>query len=190
MAMAASVSDLTADSIALLALLIACNAVVIVLADDVAWVAAVFSLDAAVVTLAAAADTARGVAVAGAERVAVVRLEAGRAAVARADAGRLSAVADPAVARLDALAAGFAAAFLAGVAAFAVLAFAAPGLPVSVGTDLSPRSGSDTGTLIPRPADFTHRCLRGTLSNQLSAVSLSVARFASSVIADRELLTP
>jgi hypothetical protein len=62
MALAASDSDFTAVSIALVALLIARSALVIVLAESVAWVAAVFSLAAAVVTLVAAADTARGVA--------------------------------------------------------------------------------------------------------------------------------
>ena len=82
MAFAASVSDLTADSIALVAVLIAWSAVVMVLADEVALVAAVLSLVAAVVTFVAAAETALGVAVE--PDVAVVRRAGARAVVVRA----------------------------------------------------------------------------------------------------------
>jgi hypothetical protein len=60
-ASAASVSDLTAVPIALVAALVACNAVVIVFAQEVARVAAVFGFAAAAVTLVAAAETTRGV---------------------------------------------------------------------------------------------------------------------------------
>jgi hypothetical protein len=60
-ALAASVSDLTAVPIALVAALVACNAVVIVFAQEVARVAAVFGFAAAAVTLVAAAETTRGV---------------------------------------------------------------------------------------------------------------------------------
>jgi hypothetical protein len=62
MALAASVSDLTAASIALVAALTDCRAVVIVLAEDVACAAAVFSFAAAFVTRVAAEDTVRGAA--------------------------------------------------------------------------------------------------------------------------------
>ena len=60
--LAASLSDATAVSRALVAVLIAVSAEVSALADVPAWVAAVFSLVAAVVTLVAAAETVRGVA--------------------------------------------------------------------------------------------------------------------------------
>jgi hypothetical protein len=62
-ALAASVSDFTADSIALVAVLIDCRAVVIVRADVVALLAAEFSLVAADVTFVAAAETVLGVGV-------------------------------------------------------------------------------------------------------------------------------
>ena len=63
MALAASDSDFTAVSIALVALLMARSALVIVFAESVAWVAAVFSFAAAFVTLVAADETSRGVTV-------------------------------------------------------------------------------------------------------------------------------
>jgi len=59
--LAASLSDATAVSRALVAVLIAVSAVVSALADVPAWVAAVFSFVAAVDTLVAAAVTVRGV---------------------------------------------------------------------------------------------------------------------------------
>jgi hypothetical protein len=59
--LAASFSDATAVSRALVAVLIAVSAVVSALADVPAWVAAVFSFVAAVDTLVAAAVTVRGV---------------------------------------------------------------------------------------------------------------------------------
>ena len=59
--LAASFSDATAVSSALVAVLIAVSADVSALADVPAWVAAVLSLVAAVVTLVAAAETVRGV---------------------------------------------------------------------------------------------------------------------------------
>jgi hypothetical protein len=107
-----------------------------VLADDVALVAAVFSFDAAAVTLVAAAETARGVV------AAVVRGAVVRAAVVRVVAGLAAAVAVAGldVERLAEEPAGFAAAFAFDVVAFAELALAAPDLAVSVGTDLPPRS--------------------------------------------------
>jgi hypothetical protein len=117
-----------------------------VLADDVALVAAVFSFDAAAVTLVAAAETARGV-VAAVVRAAVVpgavvRGAVVRGAVVRVVAGLAAAVAVAGldVERLAEEPAGFAAAFAFDVAAFAELALAAPDLAVSVGTDLPPRS--------------------------------------------------
>jgi hypothetical protein len=83
MALAASDSDFTAVSIALVALLMARSAVVSVLAESVAWAAAVFSLAAAAVTLVAAAETALGVAAGAAPDVAEVPRAAGLAAGAR-----------------------------------------------------------------------------------------------------------
>ena len=167
---------MTADSIALLAVLIACSAVVIVLAEDVALVAAVFSFDAAAVTLVAAADTARGV-VDEIARFAVVRVAAARLAVvpaARVAVGRTVAglvaalaVAGLVVERLAAGLADLAAGFFADAAALAVLALPGPDLAVSVGTDLPPRSGSDTGSLIPLTQSFTHRCLVEAISTEL-----------------------
>ena len=63
MTLAASDSDFTAVSIALVALVMARSALVIVFAESVAWVAAVFSFAAAFVTLVAADETSRGVTV-------------------------------------------------------------------------------------------------------------------------------
>jgi hypothetical protein len=82
--LAASFSDATAVSRALVAVLIAVSAEVSALADVPAWVAAVFSLVAAVVTLVAAAETVRGVAAPVCLAVlllAVVRLAPARLAV-------------------------------------------------------------------------------------------------------------
>ena len=59
--MAASLSDVTAVSRALVAVEIAVSALVSVFADDAAWLAAVFSLVEAEVTLVAAEATVRGV---------------------------------------------------------------------------------------------------------------------------------
>ena len=133
MALAASVSDLTADSIALVAVLIAWSAVVMVLADEVALVAAVFSFVAAVVTFVAAAETALGVAVA--PDVALVRLAGVRALVVR-----VAVAVVPEALVVDARAF---AALAPAVPGFAVLGFAVVGravarFPVSVGTDLPP----------------------------------------------------
>jgi hypothetical protein len=158
MAFAASVSDLTADSIALVAVLTAWSAVVIVLADEVALEAAVLSFAAAVVAFVAAAETARGVAAVlgtAVVRAVVVRLAGARAVVVRA-----AVVAVPEACVVVARAfVGLAAARFAAVCpaalALAVLAFASlvPVLPgfavvgrvfarflVLVGTDLPPRS--------------------------------------------------
>ena len=146
MAFAASVSDLTADSIALVAELIAWSAVVIVLADEVALVAAVLSFVAAVVTFVAAAETALGVAVAldvAVVRAAVVRLAGVRVVAVRAAvavvreacvvvARALVALAEPAFAALAWPVPGFA------VLGFAVVGRVVARFPVSVGTDLPP----------------------------------------------------
>jgi len=126
-AFAASVSDFTATSIALVAVLIAWRAVVMVFADEVALVAAVLSFVAAAVTLVAAADTVLGVA-AEAARDAVVRAVDARDAAARVPVAR-EAVALAAV--------GLAVLGLA-VAGFAAVVRAVARLPVSVGTDLFP----------------------------------------------------
>jgi hypothetical protein len=133
MALAASVSDLTADSIALVAVLIAWSAVVMVLADEVALVAAVFSFVAAVVTFVAAAETALGVAAA--LDVVLVRLAGVRALVVR--------VAVAVVPEALVVVARAFAALVPTVLGFAVLGFAVVGravarFPVSVGTDLPP----------------------------------------------------
>ena len=109
-----------------------------------------FSFDAAAVTFVAAADTALGVvdAVAVPARAELARELAARVADARAGVAGLEAalaVAGLLEARLAVEPAGlatalFGAAFLSAVAAFAVLALAAPDFTVSVGTDLPPRS--------------------------------------------------
>jgi hypothetical protein len=127
MALAASDSDFTAVSIALVALLIARSALVIVLAESVAWVAAVFSLAAAVVTLAAAADMARGVA-------GPVAVPAARRVVLAAAVDVRVRVPDVLALAVGVLVAGCAAAF-------------------SVGTDLSPLRPV-MGDLIPRSVMF------------------------------------
>jgi hypothetical protein len=128
--LAASVSDLTADSIALVAVLIDFSAVAIVRAEVVALPAAEFSLVAAFVAFVAAADTARGV---GAD-LAVPRLVALRLPLVLLPPERLLLVRLLAVRLLvvrpaDALVA------LALAVVDLVVRFA-----VSVGTDLSPRS--------------------------------------------------
>jgi hypothetical protein len=141
----------------LVAALIACSAVVIVLADEVACVAAVFSFAAAAVTLVAAVETARDVGVA---LVAVPLVVVGRAALLAA----VPVVADarPAVAPAAGFAAARVAVFLtvlaAGLAEFVRLALAVRGrvgflAAAVVGTDLPP-SGSVTGSLIPRCVKF------------------------------------
>jgi hypothetical protein len=86
-ALAAAVSDFVAAVIALVALFIACMAVDIVRADDVAFVAAAVILVAALVTLEAADETVRAAfAVDGAFLDAVVRVVPAAAAPARLDA--------------------------------------------------------------------------------------------------------
>jgi hypothetical protein len=146
MAFAASVSDLTADSIALVAVLIAWSAVVMVLADEVALVAAVLSFVAAVVTFVAAAETALGVVAAldvADVPAAVVRLAGARAVVLRVAvavvpeacvvvARAFTALAVPAFAALAWVVPGFA------VLGFAVVGRVVARFPVSVGTDLPP----------------------------------------------------
>src|SRR6185437_8580619 len=77
------------------------------------------------------------------------------------------AVAGLVLARLALELAGLTAAFFVAVAAFAVLALAGLGFTVVVGTDLPPRSGSDTGSLIPLTQSFTHRCLVEAISTEL-----------------------
>jgi hypothetical protein len=141
MAFAASVSDLTADSIALVALLIAWSAVVMVLADEVALVAAVLSFVAAVVTFVAAAETALGVAVA--PDVALVRRAGARAVVVRAAVAVVREDCVVVARALLALAVLTFAALAWAVPGFTVLGFAVVGrvvarFPVSVGTDLPP----------------------------------------------------
>jgi hypothetical protein len=74
--LAALLSEVTADSSALVAVLIALSAPVSDFAEDAAWVAAVFSRVVADVTLVAAVDTVRGV-----TAVAEVPRPAGRALV-------------------------------------------------------------------------------------------------------------
>jgi hypothetical protein len=76
--LAASLSDVTAVSSALVAVEIAVSALVIVFADEAAWLAAAFSLAEAEVTLVAAEATVRGVTVVAR---AVVRLAVLRAAL-------------------------------------------------------------------------------------------------------------
>ncbi|HUN37356.1 MAG TPA: hypothetical protein VMU95_35600 [Trebonia sp.] len=155
-ALAASVSDLTADSMALVAVLIDCKAVVMVRADVVALLAAVFSFVAAFVTLVAAADTCRGVEA----DVAVLRLVAVRLVLGRLLVELLAVrllVVRPAddfvpVAVPDLAELGLAPLPLA-VVDLVVARFAVAG-----GTDPSPRSRSDTGSLIPHAGSFTHRC--------------------------------
>jgi len=144
-ALAASVSDLTADSIALVAVLIDCRAVVIVFADVVALLAAEFSLVAAFVTLVAAADTARGVeADVEVLRLVAVRLVLGRLVLVELLAVRLLAVRLLAVRPADALVpvAAFVAPDLAelGFAALAVADLVVARFAVAGGTDPSPRS--------------------------------------------------
>jgi hypothetical protein len=141
MAFAASVSDLTADSIALVAVLIAWSAVVMVLADEVALVAAVLSFVAAVVTFVAAAETALGVAVA--PDVVVVRRAGARAVVVRAAVAVVREDCVVVARALVALAVLTFAALAWAVPGFTVLGFAVVGrvvarFPVSVGTELPP----------------------------------------------------
>lgn len=90
MALAASDSDCTAVSIALVALLMARSALVIVFAESVACPAAVFSFAAAFVTRVAADETARGIAAAVA--AAAVRRALVRLALARLRTGFAAAV--------------------------------------------------------------------------------------------------
>jgi hypothetical protein len=114
-ALAAAVSDFVAADIALVALFIACMAVDIVRADDVAFVAAAVILVAALVTFEAADETVRAAfAVDGAFLDAVVR------------------VVPEALARLDVLLDGLVAVLL------AVVRRAAVRVVVRAGTDLPP----------------------------------------------------
>jgi hypothetical protein len=99
------------------------------------------------------------VAVVAVARLALVRTAAGLAAAL--------AVAGLVVARLALEVTGLATAFFVAVADLAVLALAGPDFAVVVGTDLPPRSGSDTGGLIPLTQSFTHRCLVEAHSSEL-----------------------
>jgi hypothetical protein len=177
---AAALSVLTAFSRALVAAVIAASALVSAFADVPARVAAMFSLAVADVTLVAAAETVRGVTVAGpllAPLLAIVLPTLVLLAVARALVALVVAVA-PVLLVARALDAGLAVVLVAGFLALSVV----PVLPVVpgsvaavfVGTDLHPHLGQ----------------LRGWHSTESDALHL-IARKNSKVIGTkhyRELL--
>jgi hypothetical protein len=158
----------------LVAALTDCRAVVIVLAEDVACVAAVFSFAAAFVTLVAADETTRDVAAVPAAEDLVMPPLAALVLL---------------VLRVAVTVAGFAE--LAPPAALVVRALAALAAVGLVGTDLPP-SGSVTVTLLPRNVT-SHTSRRSKpIGRYTSAAGRSppTARIASSTDAPRPTATP